>query len=70
MPNDRPSDERPRWPRGRASRLRKGRRNDAARPWYADRLEQRVDRPEQTPLGPYETSYDVTDGYAIDRLTE
>lgn len=63
MTNDRPSDQRPSWNRGR-SRLRfTARRDSATRPWYADRLEQRNAQEERVPLGPYETRYDVSHGY-------
>jgi hypothetical protein len=63
MSNDRPSDQRPSWSRGR-SRLRfAARRNSAARPWYADRLERRQTQDDAAPLGPYETRYDVSHGY-------
>lgn len=63
-------DDRPSWNRRRPARLRRPHRNAAARPWYADRLEQRSDTSERLPLGPYETSYDVTNGYAFDRVNE
>lgn len=69
MPDDRPSDQPPTWHRRPLMRARAAvRRNIAARPWYADRLERRRGRPEPSlPLGPYETRYDVSDGYAFER---
>lgn len=68
MAIDRPSEPRPSWARARALRFRNGARNAAARPWYAERLERREQSADATlPLGPYETRYDITTGYAFER---
>lgn len=68
MAIDRPSEPRPRWSRTRAPRLRHGARNAAARPWYADRLEEQGQTSDAAlPLGPYETRYDISTGYAFER---
>ncbi len=64
-----PNDDRPAWNRRRPSRRRRP-RNDAARPWYADRLENRSDARDSMPLGPYETTYDVSRGYAWERVRD
>ena len=65
MATDRPSEPRPSWSRSHSLRRKTARRGLAARPWYAERLDrnERVD----TALGPYETRYDVSDGYSFDR---
>lgn len=67
MPDDAPSNRPPSWHRRPLMRARAAaRRNVAARPWYADRLERR--REAAPPLSPYETTYDVSEGYAFDRV--
>jgi len=64
-----PNDDRPAWKRRRPARQRRP-RNAAARPWYADRLENRRETRDSMPLGPYETTYDVSHGYAWDRVRD
>jgi hypothetical protein len=65
MSTDRPNEPRPSWSRSHSLRRHSARRARAARPWYADRLDRNTRR--DAPLGPYETRYDVSDGYSFDR---
>lgn len=65
MAADRSDDTRPSWSRSHALRLHSARRMRGSRPWYSDRLERNIRR--DAPLGPYETRYDVSDGYSFDR---
>lgn len=61
------NDKRPTWRRNRAARLLAASRRKPVRPWYADRLAE-AERARKSELGPYETRYEVADGYAFDRL--
>ena len=61
------NDRRPTWRRNRAARLLAASRRQSTRPWYAERLAE-TERARKAELGPYETRYEVADGYSFDRL--